>query len=569
MSKVVNRVLTEQLGGRHSEEFIGRPGDLFYDAQSGQLRIGDGETIGGHSITESSALESIFIGPWVHFVRPEEQPEVMDHIDENLILARSDGGLLYNAYDQENGYELSNPSGTEWNTDGWQDLTNVKTRYYQNLSSSLSGGGWATVKHEWIMHDTNNNKYYAIRFLTWDSGNNYATGAFSYIRREINANVFFSRDDTEDEETALTGGDEIDTGLTITRGSGQAIFNYGLGPVTNQVHFDPVTNNCDSCTFNTDTAVVSFVNPTGDLLTSLQQMKAGDPVYIDFTGSGNGTSQNIVDFNLATFSFTIDWAPGNGVVNPTFVYLNVTTTAPQETNYDEDQSPKGTLWNQEGIDDLSNLKSRQFVLFDDLFAGQNLGKRILGRDYVMWDTVNDKYYAITFTRWQQGNNSSYPGFSYIRRQIDVNKLTSGLKFPDGTVQTTAYSDKISGVLKQSPRLASQVGTRYITPQDIGRTIYLYAGTNTTNLQISDGGAADFPIGSTITIINRTGNTVYLYKDNDDENGTIYGAGTSWSGTGWQIPDNGGGNICTLMKIETGMDNFFNDWMLSGANISLD
>jgi hypothetical protein len=90
-----------------------------------------------------------------------------------------------------------------------------------------------------------------------------------------------------------------------------------------------------------------------------------------------------------------------------------------------------------------------------------------------------------------------------------------------------------------------------------------------NLEIKDGGSADFPVGSTITIVNISGSTINLGKDNDDEGGTIYGAGTEDTSTGWDIPDNGGGNIAVLIKIRTGMDNFSNDWMLSGSGITVD
>lgn len=569
-------MLTEQMGGRHAETFIGKPGEIFYDSESGALRIGDGVTPGGHSITESSPLESLYIGPWVYFERPDETPEAVDKIADNLWLARSDGGSLYNAAPNpendgnpfnNNGYELNTPYGTQWNTDGWEDLSNTTDRYYQDLASSWSGGGWAIVKHNWIMHDTQNDKYYAIRVLTWDSGNNYATGAFSYIRREINTSIYFNRADTNDEQTALGNGDSIDDGLIIVRGQGQAIFNYApeIQGVSTQFN---VTADAASITWNTDQTVV-VVDPSLTMLDALNALKVGDPVGID-TGVTTSWQTVTVPYNPNTGTFTLDYGPGEPI-NSGYVYMDLPTLLPKETGYNEDQSPKGTLWNAEGYDDLSNLKSRQWMLFDDLWAGNYLGKRITGKELVMWDTINDKYYAIKFTRWQQGNNYNYPGFSYTRRQIDVNKLTAGLKFADGTIQHTAYSDKIAGTIKQAPQLTSQLdgGDRYITPGDIGKTIYLNAHTSTTTLRIGDGGTADFPVGATITIINRTGNTVYLYKDNNDENGTIYGAGTSSQGTGWQIPDNGGGNIATLMKIETGMDNFFNDWMLSGSNISLD
>ena len=571
MSKVVNRILTEQLGGRHAQDFIAKPGEIFYDAESGALRIGDGQTIGGHGVTESSPLESPYIGDWVYFVRPDDSQEVVDKIADNLWLARADGGSLYNAGDsgegpwQENGYELNTPYGTQWNTDGWEDLSNTTSRYYEDLTSAWAGGGWATTKHNWIMHDTLNDKYYAFRFLSWDGGDNNATGAFSYIRREINTAIYFSREDTDTESVALENGDAIAENLNITRGDGRAIFNIGQALDTRWTEFN-------SSSFGAtwyETGVVSIEWDTNaDVNTALNQLKVGDEIYLD-NGEGYSMSTTIsVAFDPEAGTFTTADVPGIGQTSITVIYMNLTKLYTIETNYDSDVSPVGTLWNAEGFQDLSNLMSRQWMVFHDMTNGENLGKRILGMELVMWDTVNDKYYAIKFTRWQNGEaGSQYPGFSYTRREIDVNKLTAGLKFNDGTVQHTAYSIKGAGTLVQSPKLASTTQTRYITSSDIGKVIYLNGGTSATELRIVDGGTAEFPVGATITIINRTGNSVYLYKDNNDENGTIYGAGTSDNNTAWTIPDTGGGNICTLMKIETGMDNFYNDWMLSGANIS--
>ena len=574
MGHTTNRILTEQLGGRAAETFIAKPGELFYDFNTGVVKLGDGETPGGTGIAESSPLESLFIGPWVYFERPANQPEVIDKIADNLWITRNpDGegvGSIYNsAPDPSEGGDpfnsnggVSSPYGTEWNTEGWEDFSNTENRYYENLTSAWDGGGWATVKHNWIMHDTQNDKYYAIRFLTWDSGGNYPDGSFSYIRREINTSIYFSRADTDNQSDALAGGDQIATNLVINRGDSQAIFNYGLETDTRWTNFD-------SASFGAtwyETGVVAIEWDTNaDIDTALKQLKVGDEIYLD-NNDGYATSTTIsVAFNADTGTFTTSDVPPAQYSIP-LMSMNLTKLFPIETDWNSDESPKGTLWNAEGYDDLSNLKSRQFVLFDDVFV-ENLGKRITGKELVMWDTLNDKYYAIQFTRWQQGNAGyDYPGFSYTRREINVDKLTAGLKFNDGTVQHTAYSQKIAGTLKQSPKLASTTQDRYITPGDIGKVIYLNGSTSTQYLRIADGGTADFPVGATVTIINRTGNSIYLYKDNDNENGTIYGAGTSDNNSAWTIPDNGGGNICTLMKIETGMDNFYNDWMLSGSNI---
>jgi hypothetical protein len=49
-------------------------------------------------------------------------------------------------------------------------------------------------------------------------------------------------------------------------------------------------------------------------------------------------------------------------------------------------------------------------------------------------------------------------------------------------------------------------------------------------------------------VNVSGGTIRVRKDNDDENVTIYGAGTASTNTWWSIPDVGGSNIATLIKI---------------------
>jgi hypothetical protein len=484
MSNNTFRPLLERLGGNPANTFVGIAGEIFYDPATGNLRLSDGVTPGGLSITESSAFESEYIGPWVYFVRPPNSPEVVDEIAPNLIIARNPAdegqGSIYNAAEDDNG-GVSTPYGTQWNTNGWQDLSNVTDRYYENFNSATPNGNWWAPNLEWVMHDTQNDTYWAIRFLTWDGGNNNsATGAFSYVRRQLNTSIYFNRVDTNDEETAYVEGDEIAPNLILTRTNGGAIFNWG--------------------------------------------------------DDGDGGH------------WETDWAGISG------------------------NAPYGTLWNREGWDDLSNLKSRQFLSFSDIMQNANqIGQFILGREFIMWDTLNDNYYAIKFTRWAQVTGGvTYPGFAYTRRLIDLDKLTTGLTFEDGTVQHTAYTQKAAGTLKPAPRNTSQeVDDRWINADDIGKVILLLPGGSTNTLRLPDTTTADFPIGATITIVNRTGGNVYVSKENEDENGTIYGAGTADSATSWMIPDLGGGNIATLIKIEQGMDNYFCDWLLVGSGIEVD
>ena len=104
-----------------------------------------------------------------------------------------------------------------------------------------------------------------------------------------------------------------------------------------------------------------------------------------------------------------------------------------EVSWNRDVSPQGTEWNIDGWSDLSNLLTRTYTNFASAFSYQ-IGNRIIGKEAIMHDTINDEYYAVKFTRW--GNNGG-DGFTWQRRLIDTTQLDEGLHFGDGTVQTTA------------------------------------------------------------------------------------------------------------------------------------
>ena len=56
MSNTINKIFTDKMGGRKAAEYIGNKGDLFYDANVGDLRISDGVTPGGKPTGGSAAL---------------------------------------------------------------------------------------------------------------------------------------------------------------------------------------------------------------------------------------------------------------------------------------------------------------------------------------------------------------------------------------------------------------------------------------------------------------------------------------------------------------------------------
>ncbi len=100
-------------------------------------------------------------------------------------ITRGENNGIYNPFTEEGWDEDVSPQGTEWNIDGWNDLTDVETRTYTNLYAAFGNGGLGNkiVGTECVMYVPSIGKYYAIKFLSWTQGNQ--GGGFSYTRKEI------------------------------------------------------------------------------------------------------------------------------------------------------------------------------------------------------------------------------------------------------------------------------------------------------------------------------------------------------------------------------------------------
>jgi hypothetical protein len=145
----------------------------------------------------------------------------------------------------------------------------------------------------------------------------------------------------------------------------------------------------------------------------------------------------------------------------------------REDGWDSDVSPAGTLWNLDGWDDLTDIESRTYTNFYDAYGNGGLGNKVPGSKAIMYVEETDKYYAIDWVSWTQGGD--YGGFSYIRREIDLDKLTQGITFADGTVQTTAYVD--TNVVSTAPgqrRIETASGYKQVSVTE--RVTTDYAGT---------------------------------------------------------------------------------------------
>jgi hypothetical protein len=258
-----------------------------------------------------------------------------DAIDDGLTLVRSYRYALFNIeaepeYDNNN---YTSPLGTEWNSDGWGDLTALNTRTYTTFRDALNGAvGENIIGAELVMHDTVNDQYYKFSFSNWGGNNG---GSYAYTRTLIEDPNYFRKTDYGDEVDDIFIGEDQSSSIGITRANNGGIYN-------------PYT----------------------------------------------------------------------------------------EEEWDEDVSPEGTLWNTDGWNDLTDVAERTYDNLYAAFGSGGLGNKIVGTECVMSVPSIGKYYAVKFLSWTQNNAGG--GFSYTRREIDLDQLDEGVRFADGTVQKTAY-----------------------------------------------------------------------------------------------------------------------------------
>ena len=310
-------------------------GSIIKDVEGTQYGgSGDGSSI---TLTGTIPFVTNVLSTVVNFNRPSNTPNTVDVIDTGLTIKRANnGGGIYNsASNVETSWNQNqSPLGTQWNADGWSDLTDVMTRTYTTFYHACDGAVGSNVVHkEFVMHDTINDKYYKVKFHFW--------------------------------QPAGGGGVDDKAGLSYTR---------TLLDLTNTVY---------------------FVHP------------AGDPaVGVDDIGPGLSITRDVI----------------RGIYNPQ-----------EDSAWDADYTPYGTLWNDDGWDDFTDITTRKWSSFYSSVHGQ-LGNHVVGRELLMHDTINNEYYTFKFTDWGEDNGGS---FAYIRRKIHPTGTKLGITFADGSKQLTA------------------------------------------------------------------------------------------------------------------------------------
>ena len=266
-------------------------------------------------------------------------------------------------------------------------------------------------------------------------------GTYEFVSAELRASVF----------------DEIDTGLTLTRDGVQGIYNIELeSEYDNNTHLSPLGTewNADGWGNLLELGTRSYTtwrqalnNAVGNNIVPAELVMhdiANDRYYkFDFTvwGGNNGgysyTRTEVTDPNYFRKPHNAELADIIVADDPegTGIAIARTDGAGIFNLYQEQsfaaESPVGTTWNADGWDDLSNIETRTYSVFDLAANGYN---NVLGKKFVMYVASTQKYYAIEFLEWDTTGNNN---FAYVRKEIDLTKVNEGVRFADGTLLKSA------------------------------------------------------------------------------------------------------------------------------------
>jgi hypothetical protein len=165
--------------------------------------------------------------------------------------------------------------------------------------------------------------------------------------------------------------------------------------------------------------------------------------------------------------------------------------------------------------------------------------------------INTSLSQSSPTGYYMGNSYDAPENVY-----NVNVSYGGsIEFSDGSTQDRSAIDIPQNYIAYDYT---------ITPDDRGKHLYVnYSGATIYVPYTYYGPFEDlrFPIGSVVTIVNRSGGTIYIYPENNNNDyADIFCAGSPTQNNAWYLENYG---VATLLK--TG----YNEWMLSGATLGDD
>jgi hypothetical protein len=142
-----------------------------------------------NAVTHINIIGDPWASPIISFTKTDGGDEVDILIEDDgegagVGITRDSNQGIYNPYREGSWNDAVSPGGTLWNTDGWDDFSNVESRIYLPLYEAFGSGGLGNkiVGAECVMYLPDNGKYYAVKFDQWTQGGG---GGFAYTRREL------------------------------------------------------------------------------------------------------------------------------------------------------------------------------------------------------------------------------------------------------------------------------------------------------------------------------------------------------------------------------------------------
>jgi len=132
---------------------------------------------GGFSYTR----QEIFMSESINFAYAEGSSG--DEISQYVTIVRGEIGGIYNALLEEQWDPAVSPAGVLWNTEGWDDLANITEREYHPLYAVTGRLGDNIEDKDYVMYDVEADEYYQVKFYDWGRENG---GSFSYVRTKLN-----------------------------------------------------------------------------------------------------------------------------------------------------------------------------------------------------------------------------------------------------------------------------------------------------------------------------------------------------------------------------------------------
>lgn len=133
---------------------------------------------GGFSYTR----QEIFMNESLSFVY-QQAGDQGDEISQYVTVVRGENGGIYNSLQEEQWDPAVSPKGLLWNTEGWDDLTDIAVREYHPLYAVTGRLGDYIMQKDYVMYDVEADEYYQVKFYNWEQNED---GGFSYVRTKLN-----------------------------------------------------------------------------------------------------------------------------------------------------------------------------------------------------------------------------------------------------------------------------------------------------------------------------------------------------------------------------------------------